>query len=209
MCVGGHLPDSRRQISPNSHGSFGITDIARWARCVTWGRRNGVCFFKKQKRDTRGGQSMLSDLRLFLKIPSWFEPNERHRADSAPYSEVPIGEMVGKWAPNMPRVWNRPEPGRGMVYFFSAHLEVGLTARPPTTPYVAADSSGPYPWIPSDVPTRRPAIKGGRRRNLLTDSRETRTFPSGNTCSIGCVTYWPVIYRAIGRISADSSRSLT
>ena len=99
-------------------------------------------FLQETKRDTRSGRSMLSELRLALKIFSWFEPNGRNRAGNIPFNEVCIGERMKKLSMGLTRIGACVEPDYDMVNFFSAQLEVGRTARPPMSPYVATDSSG-------------------------------------------------------------------
>ena len=116
-------------------------------------------FLQETKRDNRGGRSTLSDLRLTLKIFSWFEPNGRGRADNIPFNEVCIGERMKKWTMNLSRIGACIEPDQDMVNFFSAQLEVGRTARPPMSPYVTADSLATYPWLPADDPHAKALVK--------------------------------------------------
>ena len=51
---------------------------------------------QETKRENRSGRSMLSDLRLTLKIFSWFEPIGRGRAGNIPFNDDCIGGADGK-----------------------------------------------------------------------------------------------------------------
>ena len=112
---------------------------------------------QETQRDTRGGRPMLSDLRGDLAIFPRPDPNGRTRADNIPFNEVCIGERMEKWAMNLSRIGACVEPDQDMVNFFSAQLEVGRTARPPMSPYVATDSLATYPGYRRMALMRRPS----------------------------------------------------
>ena len=95
---------------------------------------------------------MLSDLRLTVKISSWFEPNGRTRADNIPFGDICIGERMEKGEMNLSRIGSCAAPDQDVISFFSAHPEVGRAARPPTSPYAVEDSLVDYPLLTSDGP---------------------------------------------------------
>ena len=116
-------------------------------------------FLQETKRDTRRGRSILSDLRMALKISSWFEPNGRGRADNIPSGDVCIGERMEKRPMRLTRIGPCIEPDQDMVNFFSSQLEVGRTARPPD---VSVHHNG-LPRIPPSDSVGRPANEGPRK----------------------------------------------
>ena len=109
--------------------------------------------FLAQVKKDRNGRSILSDLRLTLKIFACFGPQTRMRdGGQHSFDEVDIGKRTRCWSTGLSGLAGILAPDQSMANHFSAELERGRTARPPYKPYVTTDSIAKEPWLPSGEP---------------------------------------------------------
>ena len=95
------------------------------------------------------------------------------------------------------------QPEQEMANFFAAELEKGRVEGAPYSPCAVPAALANQHWAPRMNPTWNHSRDGNRARPSSIATPVVEKFRRGNTSCTGCASFYPVIYRVVGRISGD------